>query len=108
MPFTWNLLGELYLGQHDMAAANDALTQGQQVCPPTWWVPYRNLALARLATNDMAGAGLSVRRPPSRFAPMEIGASRPRRAQIFEKQGHPEEAIASYGGLIPGQPHIRG
>jgi Flp pilus assembly protein TadD len=102
--FAWNLLGELYLGQHDMVAANDALTHASRLSP-TWWVPHRNRALARLAADDTAGS-VSEYDAAIKVAPLETGLAI-ERAQIFEKQGRPEEAIASYEASYRANPRSR-
>ncbi len=50
-----NLLGELYVGTKEPAKALDSFTQAAQLSA-AWPVPYRNVALVKLSTNDTAGA----------------------------------------------------
>ena len=88
-----NLLGELYLGQKDLPHAQDALTRAT-VAAPKWWIPYRNLALVKLAGSDTDGAiaayksGLAVA-PADPELVSEL-------ALIYEGHGRTDEAIATY------------
>ena len=88
-----NLLGELYLGQKDLPHAQDALTRAT-VAAPKWWIPYRNLALVKLAGSDTDGAiaayksGLAVA-PTDPELVSEL-------ALIYEGHGRTDEAIATY------------
>jgi Flp pilus assembly protein TadD len=102
--FAWNLLGELYLGQHDLAAANDALTHASKLSP-TWWVPLRNLALAKLAADDTAGA-VSEYDAAIKVAPLETGLVT-ELASLYEKRGRPDDAIARYEGAYRNNAHSR-
>jgi tetratricopeptide (TPR) repeat protein len=102
--FAWNLLGELYLGQHDLPAAIDALQHAIGLSA-SWWVPHRNLALAKLAANDSAGATAEYDVAISK-APQETGLAT-ELALLFEKQGHPEQAIARYEAAYHNNPRSR-
>ena len=50
-----NLLGELYLADKSYPLAIAALDEAVRLAP-RWWPPYRNLAMAKLASQDDAGA----------------------------------------------------
>lgn len=102
--FAWNLLGELYLGQHDLPAATDALQRAIGMSA-NWWVPHRNLALAKLAANDFAGATAEYDAAISK-APQETGLAT-ELALLFEKQGHPDQAIARYEAAYHNNPRSR-
>jgi len=88
-----NLLGELYLTRNNGALAEDALTRATQIAP-RWWPPYRNLALAKLAKNDSAGA-IAIYQSGIKVAPSEpklvVEVS-----LLLEKQGRVEDAIKLY------------
>ena len=102
--FIWNLLGELYLGQHDLPAANDALTRASKLSA-NWWVPRRNLALAKLAAKDTAGA-VSEYEAGIKIAPQEVGLAT-ELALLQERQGRPDEAVATYEASYRSNPHSR-
>jgi tetratricopeptide (TPR) repeat protein len=102
--FCWNLLGELYLGQHNLPSADDALTRATTLSA-NWWVPYRNLALARLAANDTAGAILKYD-AALKAAPSETGLVT-ELASLYEKQGRADEAIGRYEAAYRNNPHSR-
>jgi len=91
--YALNLLGELYLAQKDVPAATDVLTQAVRLSP-SWSVPYRSLAAARIAANDSAGA-IAAYSQGIKAAPaepqliMELG-------QLYVSQGRIDDAIASY------------
>jgi tetratricopeptide (TPR) repeat protein len=99
-----NLLGELYLTNHDVAHAEDALTRATQAAPK-WWPPYRNLALAKLAKNDSAGAiatyqtGIKVAPSESKLV-IEL-------ALLLEKQNHVDDAIKLYEGWYKQNPRTQ-
>lgn len=102
--FCWNLLGELYLGQHSLAPADDALTRATKLAP-NWWVPYRNLALGRLAAKDVAGA-VSQYDAALKSAPFETGLVM-ELASLYEKQGRTDDAIARYEAAFRSNPRSR-
>ena len=88
-----NLLGEVYLQQKDFRAAQQIL-QVAIANQPGWWMPYRNLALARLGANDVPGAievyqnGLKV--APSESAMLvDLGA-------LFQRAGRIDDALKLY------------
>lgn len=100
--FAWNLLGELYLSQQNLPSAREALSHAAQLSP-TWWVPYRNLALERIAANDMNGAIAAYERA-TKAAPSEASLVI-ELAGILEKQGRIDDAIARYEQAYKANPH---
>jgi tetratricopeptide (TPR) repeat protein len=91
--YSWNLLGELYLAQKDTPSATDALSRASKLSP-TWWVPYRNLALANLVANDAPGA-IAQYEQAIKTAPSESGLVI-ELASLLEKQGRVDDAIRRY------------
>ena len=82
----FNLLGELYLAQKIVPAATEALTTATTL-EPAWWLPYRNLALAKFVAKDVPGA----------IAAYEAGINAaPAEAQL----------VAELGSLYEGQQRI--
>lgn len=98
---TLNLLGELYLADHDIAAANQAFEQAAHVAPQ-WWIPRRNLALAKLSAGDSQGAIESfesaVKALPAEPA-LAIDLAR-----LYEKQQRIDAAIGVYESLAKHNP----
>jgi tetratricopeptide (TPR) repeat protein len=88
-----NLLGEMYLAQHNIPMATDALTRAT-VAAPSWWIAYRNLAIARLGANDSAGVVAAYRKA------IEVAPSEPQPlselALFYQKHGQVDDAIALY------------
>jgi len=98
-----NLLGELYFTAKRYPDAVEQLTQASQLAPK-WWLPYRNLALTKLATNDMAGG----------IAAYESGVKATDRsavlvtelAALYERQGRIDDAIREYEALHARSPQL--
>jgi tetratricopeptide (TPR) repeat protein len=92
-PHKLNLLGEMYLAQRNFPLASDALTRAAAAAP-NWWVPFRNLAIAKLATRDMtavvAAYQNSIKAGPSAVQPLsELGL-------FYQTHGRADDAIALY------------
>jgi len=92
-PQPLNLLGQLYLAQKNFPLAEQALTHASELAPK-WWVPYRNVALVRLAAGDTKGAlsayEASMQADPAQMQPAaEL-------AQLYEAHGRVDDAIALY------------
>ena len=88
-----NLLGELYLGQKDLAHAAEVLTRATTAAPQ-WWIPYRNLALVKLAASDTDGA-IAAYQAGVKVAPTEPQLVS-ELALIYEGKGRTNDAIATY------------
>lgn len=86
-----NLLGELYLQQKNWALATDAFRQATAVAPK-WWVPYRNVALTRVAAGDSPGA-IAAYQSAMQLAPGEPTLAT-ELTRVYETQGHPDDAIS--------------
>ena len=100
--FAFNLLGELYLSQRKADLAKAPLSRAMELAPK-WWVPYRNLAIAKYGSGDAAGAidtyvaGIKAA-PNEPTLVVELG-------QLYQKQGRIDDAIASYEAWVRQNPH---
>jgi tetratricopeptide (TPR) repeat protein len=94
---TLNLLGDLYFRDHDPEIAGELFARAAAVAP-RWWLPYRNLALVKIATNDLDGAAVAY------DAALKIVPDEPQlgveMASLDEKRGRIDAAIARYGALL--------
>ena len=95
-PFASNMLAEVYIGAKEPAKAIDVLGQTLQVAPK-WWTPYRNLALARLASGDQKGAVTAYEEgvkatDHQQTLTMEL-------AMLYEQVGRADDAIRVYQDL---------
>jgi tetratricopeptide (TPR) repeat protein len=102
--FALNLLGELHARAKDYEHASADFTRSSAAAPK-WWLPYRNLAQLRVAAGDPEGAAgeyeAALKAAPL-VAPLVVDA-----AQLFEKQGHVDQAIAAYEMLYKGNLEAR-
>ena len=98
-----NLLGELYLGQKDAALARDTLTRATAAAPK-WWVPFRNLAVAKLSTGDVDGATVAYE-TALKDSPGEVQLVG-ELASIYESRNRIDDAIALYDGAYRRNPHM--
>lgn len=99
-----NLLGELQMRSREYERAGTAFARASEVAPK-WWLPYRNLALARQATGDTAGA-LNHFEAGLKAAPLETALVLEAGA-FFEKHEHVDAAIAAYEALYAGNREAR-
>jgi tetratricopeptide (TPR) repeat protein len=101
---TLNLLGELYLQHRDFQRAIEVFTHATTL-DSRWWLPHRNLALAKTALNDTQGAILEYE-AAAKIAPAEpqlvLEAT-----VFFEKQGRIDAAIAGYEALYKSNPLVQ-
>jgi tetratricopeptide (TPR) repeat protein len=88
-----NLLGQIYLAQKNLPLAEQTLKHASELSPK-WWVPYRNLALVRLAAKDTDGA-ISAYKASIQANPNQV-QSVTELAQLYEAQNQIDEAIAVY------------
>ena len=101
--FARNLLAELYFANKEPARAIEPLTQALQIAPD-WWMPHRNLALAKLATGDGAGAiaayeaGLKA----TNYQPTLVTDL----ATLYERQNRIDDAIRLYDELHRRNPRL--
>lgn len=93
---TANLLGELYLSDHDRAAATEAFQEAARIAPD-WYVPRRNLALTQLSAGDSQGAIENLKAALLRSPAEPVPAAD--LARIYEKQRRIDDAIAVYEDL---------
>jgi tetratricopeptide (TPR) repeat protein len=91
-----NLLAELLVGDHELDRAVTTVDRAIAAAP-TWWTPYRTKALARLASNDTAGAE-QVYEEGMKAAgdPASLGVDL---ASLYERTKQPDKAIEIYEKL---------
>ena len=96
-----NLLGEVLVVRKSYAEAIDAFSAATRDAPG-WAVPYRNIAQAKFAQRDPAGATVAYERAlePTGYAVEIVGDL----AALYEKGGKPDEAIALYDKLHEREP----
>ena len=98
-----NLLGELYLADQSYPDAIRTLNEAVHLAP-LWWVPYGNLARAKIAALDAAGglaayeAGVKSTQAPELVTGL---------AAIYEQQGRFEDAIRQYELLHERRPRLK-
>ena len=102
-PILRNLLGEVYIGAKDPAKAQESFTQATQLAPK-WWVPYRNLALMKVAAKDLDGAVATYQagvQATEYQAPLVSDL-----ATLLERQNRVDDAIKLYEELHRRNPHL--
>jgi tetratricopeptide (TPR) repeat protein len=96
-----NLLGEIYLAQKKYP---DAISQLEKAVSTAgqWSLPYRNLALARIASGDAAGGIKTYENAlaPTNYAPSLVTDL----AALYERQNRVEDAIKQYEVLYSRNP----
>jgi tetratricopeptide (TPR) repeat protein len=98
-----NLLGELYLADKRYPEAVASFAEAMRLAP-TWWLPYRNLALAKFGSQDSAAAlaayqaGVKATGEPALVSDL---------AAIYERQGRIDDAIRQYEVLYELRPHLQ-
>jgi tetratricopeptide (TPR) repeat protein len=99
-----NLLGEVYLGAHDLPQASQTFAQAGALAPQ-WWLPERNIARAKLAAGDVPGA-LAAYDAAAQLAPAEPQVAF-ESASLDERQGRIDQAVARYQALYDHNPAQR-
>jgi tetratricopeptide (TPR) repeat protein len=101
--FAYNLLGEIYLSQRKADPARAPISRAMQLAPK-WWMPYRNLAIAKYGSGDTAGA------IDSYVAGIKAAPTEPtlvvELAQLYQKQGRIDDAVASYEAWVRQNPRV--
>jgi Flp pilus assembly protein TadD len=96
-----NLLGEVYLEQKDFNAARQTL--GVAIAnDPKWWMPYRNLALAKFGSGDAAGA-IQTYQDGLKLAPTEV-AMLADLGSLYERARRIDDAQKLYEGWVARDP----
>jgi len=96
------LLGELCFADQQYPQAVAALGEAARLAP-AWWVPYRNLARAKLAQQDVPGgaaqyeAGIRATQEPALVVEL---------AQLYVGEGRIDDAIRAYERLNERKPHL--
>ena len=98
-----NLLGELHLGARQYPQAIEQLTAATLLAPK-WAMPYRNLAIAKLAAKDVAAAESTYRAgiESTGYAAVLVADL----AALYERQNRIDDAIAQYEALAKQHPRL--
>ncbi|HXW74473.1 MAG TPA: tetratricopeptide repeat protein [Steroidobacteraceae bacterium] len=97
-----NLLGELYLADRNYPQAVTVLEEAVRLSPK-WWLPYRNLAMAKFGLQDEPGglaayeAGVKATEEPALVVAL---------AELYVRKGRFEDAIRQYEVLHERSPHL--
>ena len=95
------LKGEVLFSQNDLAGAQAAYREAIKRAP-TWWIPYRGLALAQFSAKDEEGAFATLHDAAAIVdQPDQLSLQA---AMLYEKSGKPGEAIREYEGLVARNP----
>jgi predicted Zn-dependent protease len=96
-----NLLGEVYLQQRDFKDAQQVL--GVAVANgPKWWVPERNLGLAKFGADDVPGA-IEAYQTGLKLAPTESTLLMDL-ATVYQRSGRVDDAFKLYESWITQDP----
>ncbi|MGO9803444.1 MAG: tetratricopeptide repeat protein [Steroidobacteraceae bacterium] len=99
-----DLLGELYLAQQNRTGQAIAVLSEAVRLAPGWWLPYRDLARAKLAAKDTAGAlavyEAGVRASGEPALVVEL-------AETYVRQGRVDDAIRQYETLHERSPGLQ-
>jgi tetratricopeptide (TPR) repeat protein len=98
-----NMLGELYMATRDAAKAQDAFAQASKMAPK-WWLPYRNLGLAKVTSKDLSGAAATYQSGIQ--ATNYQAALVSDLATLFERQNRVDDAIKLYEELYKRNPRL--
>jgi len=96
-----NLLGEIYLEQKNYTAAQQTLAVAIAK-DPKWWLPHRNLALARFAGGDLPGA-IDAYQDGLKLAPTEVTLLNDL-GSLYQRAGRIDDAQKLYDGWIARDP----
>lgn len=103
-PLALNLLGELCLTTKDFPQATEAFTRATRAAPQ-WSMPYRGLALIKVAAHDNAGAEAAYENA------IKIAPNEPQLvvelASLYERDHRVDDAIARYEDLYKRNPHMQ-
>lgn len=101
-PLAPNLKGQVYLAQGRLGDAQVAFKQAIAMAP-TWWEPYRGVALTQFAQKDLPSAIATLRQGAD-------GVDEPERlvtelATLLERGGKVDEAIDEYEKVLKRSPN---
>lgn len=96
-----NLLGEIYLEQRNFVSAQQVLMTAI-ADSPKWWMPYRNLALAKYGAGDTAGA-IDAYQSGLKLAP-DDGTMLTDLGSLYQRSGRVDEAQKLYDGWLARDP----
>ena len=98
-----NILGELYVASKEPAKALDSFAESIRISP-AWPVPYRNVALTKLAANDLPGA-VSAYETGLKATQYDPTLSTDL-AMLYERQKRIDDAIRVYDELRRQKPRL--
>ena len=96
-----NLLGEVYLQQKEFKPAQQILNVAINN-QPRWWIPYRNLAIASVGADDMAGA-IDAYQNGLKVAPTE-GTLLTELGSLYQRAGKVDDALKLYDAWLSQDP----
>lgn len=96
----YNLKGELLLSQKQFDGATAAFRKGVEHAP-TWWMPYRGLALAQLGGNQPDAAIGTYRQGIDKTRSNALSTDL---AALYERMGKPGDSIAVYEQWLQREP----
>jgi tetratricopeptide (TPR) repeat protein len=99
-----NLKGSLLMSEGHNAAAQEAFKQAIARAP-TWWPPYSGLANAQLAAKQDPNIAVATLRS-AKTAVDRKDAAGGQLADLLERLGRPDEAIAEYEELVRSHPEV--
>lgn len=102
--FLLNILGECYLAQKNVPLAVTTLSRAIELAP-SWWLTYRNLALAKLVSKDTSGA-IAAYTAGIKAIPHESKLVTDL-ATLYEQQGQIDNAISTYQAWRQANPQVR-
>jgi tetratricopeptide (TPR) repeat protein len=96
-----NLLGEVYLQQKEFKSAQQAL--GVAIANrPDWWIPYRNLGIAKVGAADVPGA-IDAYQRGLKLAPTE-GVLLAELGSLYQQAGKVDDAVKLYESWVTQDP----
>jgi Flp pilus assembly protein TadD len=100
-----NLKGELQLTRQDASGAVKTFSDTLQIAD-SWWVAYRGLALAQVASNDTDAAIATLERGIAKSR--ETATLANELAALYERLGRSDDAISTYEKLLQREPRSVG
>jgi tetratricopeptide (TPR) repeat protein len=98
-----NLLGELRLQARDFSGALPPFSEALRLAP-AWWVPHRNVALAKMAAGDVAGARTAYETGVAATQYQALLVSD--LAALYERENRVDDAIRQYEELHRRNPRM--
>jgi tetratricopeptide (TPR) repeat protein len=96
-----NLLGEVYLQQKDFKSAQQVLSIAI-TNRPDWWIPYRNLGIAKAGSDDLPAA-IGAYQKGLTLAPTET-ALLAELGSLYQRAGRVDDAVKLYNSWLAQDP----